>query len=333
MSSTDAAWLARTVEDALDPALPIVDPHHHLWDHAGTWGRYRLPDLRGDSGAGHHVVATVFVECGWAYDKAAAPDHRYVGETRAVADEADRSADGSGAAIRAIVSRADLGTGAAVQAVLDEHVDAGRGLFRGIRHATAFDDDPAVGVSHTKPGPGLMRTPSFVEGARRLAASGLSFDAWLYHPQIPELTALARAVPDLTIVLDHLGGILGIGAYAGRRDEVLAAWRASVAELAACPNVVVKLGGIGMPAYGMRYHEQDRPPSSEQLAADWRGPILHLVEAFGPQRCMFESNFPVDRESVPYVVLWNAFKRIAAGASDDERRLLFHDTAASVYRI
>jgi predicted TIM-barrel fold metal-dependent hydrolase len=223
--------------------------------------------------------------------------------------------------------------GDAAGEVLEAHVEAGRGMFRGIRHATAHDPDPRVRRTHTKPTPGLMGDDAFRRGVSRLAPLGLSFDAWLYHPQIPELTALARALPDVTIILDHLGGILGVGPYEGQRDEVLAGWRRDIDDLATCPNVVVTVGGIGMVVYGMGFEKRSEPPSSDELVDVWGGPIAHVIERFGAQRCMFESNFPVDKMSVGYVTLWNAFKKMAAGASPAERASLFHDTAARVYRV
>jgi predicted TIM-barrel fold metal-dependent hydrolase len=289
-------------------------------------------DLHADTGAGHNVEATVFVDCMWGY-RDSGPEHlRPVGETETVVALADEHR-GSGAEIRGIVSFADMQLGDAVTEVLEAHIDAGRGSFRGIRHATAYDPDPRVRRTHTKPTPGLMADDGFRRGVSRLAPLGLTFDAWLYHPQIPELTALARALPDVTIILDHLGGILGVGPYEGLRDEVLAGWRRDIDELATCPNVVVKVGGIGMVVYGMGFEKRSAPPSSDELVDVWGGPIAHVIERFGAERCMFESNFPVDKMSVGYVTLWNAFKKMAASASAAEKASLFHDTAARVYRV
>jgi predicted TIM-barrel fold metal-dependent hydrolase len=324
-------WLALQPEEAIDPELPIIDPHHHLWDAPGMQ-RYLLEDLRADTGSGHNVEATVFIDCMWNYRRDVPREMRQIGETERAAAEARLSAESPGAQIKGIVSWVDMTLGAAAGPVLDAHVDAGDGLFRGIRHATALDEDPRIRTSHTKPTPGLMGDATFRAGLAELAARDLSFDAWLYHPQIPEVAALARAMPELTIVLDHLGGPLGIGRHAGRRDEIMAQWRIDMADVATCPNVNVKVGGIGMATYGRGYADRTTPPSSDDLVADWGGPIQFTIEQFGADRCMFESNFPVDKESCSYVVLWNAFKKIAAGASDDERAALFHDTAARVYR-
>jgi L-fuconolactonase len=327
----DEEWLARRTEPALDPDLAIIDPHHHLWERE-RMTRYLVADLHDDTGGGHRVEATVFVECAWGYRTDGPEALRPVGETETVAALAATSA-ATGAEIRGIVSFADMRLGDAVAEVLDAHVAAGGGRFRGIRHATAFDDDRRIRRTHTLPTPGLMGDATFRRGVARLAAMDLSFDAWLYHPQIPELTALARAVPDGSFVLDHLGGPLGIGPYEGRRAEILDRWRVDLAELASCPNVTVKLGGIGMTTYGLGFDEQPDPPSSDDLVAAWGKPIAYAIEQFGSDRCMFESNFPVDKMSCSYVTLWNAFKKIAADASPAEKADLFQNTAARVYRV
>ena len=327
-------WLERTVEEILEPGLPICDPHHHLWDFPTS--RYLLPELLADTGSGHNIVSTVFVECTAFYREDGPELLRFVGETEFVNGVAAMSASGRYGAVRActgIVGRADLTRGAAVEEELAAHVAAGNGRFRGIRHASAHDPSPQVAEGHTRPGPGLLGRVDFREGFARLQQFGLSFDAWLFHPQIVELTALARAFPEQPIVLDHVGGPLGIGPYAGHRTEVFAAWRPAILELARCPNVTVKLGGLGMKVTGFGFHDHPAPPSSRELAEAWRPYVETCIEAFGPNRCMFESNFPVDRPSGPYALLWNAFKRLAAGASADEKAMLFHDTAARFYRL
>ncbi|MPY96375.1 MAG: amidohydrolase family protein [Acidimicrobiia bacterium] len=331
MDDAERNWLARTAEEPLEPELAICDPHHHLWDFPTD--RYLLDELRGDTGAGHNVVSTVFVECTSAYRSRGPEELRPVGETEFVAAAAAESERRAGAEIKGIVSFADLSLGEAVRPVLEAHVEAGQGRFRGIRHATAWDRGPGVRVAHTAPPPGLMGEPGFQEGVAELGRLGLSFDAWLYHPQLVELANLARVCPDVRIVLDHLGAPLGLGPYAGHRDEVLAAWRSGMEAVAACPNVVLKVGGIGLPLYGFEWHKNDKPPTSEELAVTWGPEIRWCIELFGPERAMFESNFPVDRKSTSYVVLWNAFKRIAAGASPAEKADLFHDSAARAYRL
>lgn len=331
MDDAKREWLSRTTEAALDPGLPICDPHHHLWDHPTD--RYLLDELRADTGAGHNVVSTVFLECGSAYLADGPDELRPVGETAFVAAMAAESARTPGAEIKGIASFADLSLGKAVRPVLEAHVEAGGGRFRGIRHATAHDPSPDIRVSHTRPRPGLMGEPGFQRGVAELGRLDLTFDAWLYHPQLPELVGLARACPEVRIVLDHLGAPLGIGPYRNRRDEVLADWRRGMEAVAACPNVALKLGGIGMPLYGFPWHRHERPPTSEELAAAWAPEVRWCIELFGADRAMFESNFPVDRSSTSYVVLWNAFKRIAEGASPAERADLFHDTATRAYRL
>jgi predicted TIM-barrel fold metal-dependent hydrolase len=311
-------------EAPLDPELPIVDPHHHLWEHPAN--NYMLEELRADTGGGHDVRNTVFVECGSGYRTDGPESMSFVGETEFVV-----AADPEGF-IAGIVGRADLRT-PDIDDVLAAHVEAGGGRFRGIRHASAYDPSPEIRESHTKPPPGLLADPDFRRGIAALGAAGLRFDAWLYHPQLPELVDLARAHPDVPIVLDHLGGPLGIGPYEGRRDEVLETWRASMQDVAACENVSLKLGGIGMPIYGMGFHKREGGASSDELAAAWGEPIRWCIERFGVDRCMFESNFPVDRASCDYVTLWNAFKRITADASPDDKAALFAGTARRVYDV
>jgi len=327
----NSAWLARTAEAVIEPELPICDPHHHLWDYPDD--RYLLEELRADTGSGHRVVDTVFVECASKYREDGPTQMRPVGETEFVARVAEASQLAPGATIGGIVGFADLTLGNAVRPVLEAHVEAGRGRFRGIRHASAWDADQRVRNAHTDPTPRLLAQPAFRAGLRVLGSLGLSFDAWLYHPQLPDLVELARAHPEVSIVLDHLGGPLGIGPYAGQRDHVRDVWQPPMSELARCPNVSLKLGGIGMAIYGLGWHKRDAPPTSVELVAAWEADIFWCIEAFGAGRCMFESNFPVDKRGCSYRVLWNAFKRMAAGASAAEKAALFHDTAARVYRL
>jgi L-fuconolactonase len=321
-------------EAIIEPELPICDPHHHLWDFPGN--TYLLPELLADTGAGHNVQSTVFVEC-TAYYRAGGPENlRLVGETEFVNGVAAMAASGrygQTLACEGIVSRADLSLGAAVEETLASHDHAGNGRFRGIRHVTAWHASPDINESHTKPTEHLMADAKFREGFAKLAKFDMSFDAWLYHTQIDELADLATAFPYIPVVLDHVGGPLGIGPYAGKREEVFEVWRKSIKNIAQRPNVVVKLGGLGMPICGFDFHKQETPASSEGLAKAWKPYIETCIEAFGPERCMFESNFPVDRASCDYVSLWNAFKRIAAGASASEKALLFKDTARRFYRL
>src|SRR5687767_9699738 len=317
---------AMPTEDILEPALPIVDPHHHLWDHPKH--RYLLDELLADSGSGHNVVATVFVECLSMYRASGPEELRPVGETEFVNGVAAMSASGRYGATRVaagIVSYADLTRGERAGDVLDAHM-AASSRFRGIRHAAGWDASDAVRNSHTNPPPGLYLDTTFRRGFAQLARRHLTFDAWLYHPQIPDLTDLAKAFPDTTIVLDHFGGPLGIGPYSGRRAEIFAYWKGAIRAVADCPNVVAKLGGLVMPLNGFGFHKQEPKATSAELADATRDWYLHAIDCFGPGRCMFESNFPVDKVSASYDVLWNSFKRIAAGFSAADKAALFHDT-------
>ncbi len=327
-------WLARRTEPALEPALPIIDPHHHLWERP-DWV-YMLHDLLADTNTGHKIVATVFVQCRAMHRGGGPEEFRPVGETEFVNGVAAMSASGGYGPAQicaGIVGHANLALGERVQAVLEAHLRAGGGRFRGIRHITAWDADPSVLNPAYSPPPGLLADRTFREGFARLAPLGLSFDAWLYHPQIDELTALAQSSPETRIVLDHVGGPLAIGQYAGKRDEIFPSWAASIRRLAQCPNVCVKLGGLGMRINGYDFHDQTDPPSSETLAAAWKPYMETCIEAFTPARCMFESNFPVDKGSYGYGVFWNACKRLASGASASEKADLFAGTAARFYRL
>ena len=322
------------VEAILEPDLPICDPHHHLWDYPTS--RYMIEELNADAGSGHRIESTVFVECNSFYradgPRALAP----VGETEVVNGVAAMSASGRFGDMRAcagIVGFADLSLGADVAPVLEAHIRAGGDRFRGVRHAGAWDASDAVRNAHTNPPRGLYGSAAFREGYARLADHGLSFEAWQFHPQLPEVTDLARAFPETVLVLDHVGGPLGIGPYEGRRAEVFEVWKADLAELAKSRNVVVKLGGLGMAICGFGFHKRETPASSEELAQAWRPYIETCIELFGPERCMFESNFPVDQVSCDYRTLWNALKRLAAGASAGEKALLFGDVARRTYSL
>ena len=333
-------WLDRTQEATLEPELPICDPHHHLWDHREgsiyPMRRYLLDELLADTGSGHNVVSTVFIECRAMYRADGPKAMRPVGETEFVNGIAAMSASGQYGETRAaagIVGHADLTQGDAVTAVLEAHIAAGGGRFRGIRYSVSWDASDQVRNAFTHPPESLYLDATFRQGFARLAPLGLSFEGWLYCRQMPELVELARAFPETVIVLNHFGGPLGIGPYAGRRDEIFQQWRLDIAELAKCPNVVAKLGGINMEINGFGWHERERPPTSEQLAEATAPYYNHCIEQFGVERCMFESNFPVDMISCSYNVLWNAFKRIAGDCSADEKAHLFHDTAARVYRL
>jgi L-fuconolactonase len=320
-----------TSEAPLEPALPICDPHHHLWDRPND--RYFLDDLIRDTSSGHNIVATVAVECRAMYRKEGAPEMKPVGETEfldGVAEQVSSDPNLTTDVASGIVGHADLRLGDAVAPVLEGHLAASPDRFRGIRHSTTWDASKNIRSDTSE---SLLLDHAFRRGFACLKRYGLSFDAWLYHPQLPELADLARVFPDVTIVLDHIGGPLGVGPYAGKRDEVLQQWRKGIAELARCPNVTVKLGGLGSDRSGFDWNERAVRPASAELATMMAPYFEWCIEKFGVHRCMFESNFPVEKRVNAYVTLWNAFKRMTQSYSAAERQALFHDTAARVYRL
>ena len=328
-------WLALRQEEILEPELPIVDPHHHLVDRANT-GRYLLPELLADTGSGHNITATVYLEWLSMYRADGPVALRPVGEVEfanGVAAIADSGTYGKTRVCAGIVGYADLMLGAQVEPVLEAMIMAGGGRFRGIRYISASHPDEAARGSSVNRPAGLLISDKVREGFARLHPLGLSFDAWMYFTQLGELVDLARAFPATLIVLDHVGGAIGIGPYAGRRDAVFAEWKQSIGELARCPNVHVKLGGLGMRLFGFDVHTGAMPPGSEQLATLWRPYIETCIEAFGPERAMFESNFPVDKGGGSYHVFWNAFKRLASGCSAADKAALFSGTASKFYRL
>lgn len=326
-------WLEQRTEEAIEPELEIVDGHHHLWDFENRYGLYELDDLRLDTGSGHNVVETVFIDCGANYLSDGPSGFRPVGETMYVAARADRSDRTPGARIAAIVGHVDLTLGASSGEVLDRHIEEAGGRFRGIRHAGARAEDPSVPVSRTEPAADLYGQAEFRAGARQLAARGLSFDAWQYHHQLDAVADLARAVPELSIIVNHLGGPLGIGSYADQWDEVHAELRVGLGTLAELENVWLKVGGIGMTRFGVGWERDEMPPKSDDVVSKWSDTMRFAIDSFGPSRCLFESNFPVDGETISYAVLWNAFKKVSAGYTADERADLFAGTARRVYRL
>src|SRR3984893_5276279 len=328
-------WLDRRREEIIEPDLPIVDPHHHLVERPET-GRYLLPELLADTSDGHNITATVYLEWLSMYRAQGPVELRPVGEVEFANGVAAMAASGTYGRTQicaGIVGYADLTLGAPVEKVLQAMIQAGGGRFRGIRFITASHPEQAAWGSAVIRPEGLLMNPKLREGFARLAPLGLSFDAWMYHTQLSELVDLARAFPGTQIVLDHVGGAIGLGPYAGKRDEVFAEWSARIRDLAACPHVHLKLGGLGMRMFGFTHHLAELPPSSEELAAAWRPSIETCIAAFGPERAMFESNFPVDKGSCSYRVLWNSFKRIASGCSAAERAALFAGTATKLYRL
>ncbi len=326
-------WLAQRREEPVDAERPIVDPHHHLWPD-GQGFAYAVDDLVGDTTAGHNIVKTVFVECHAAYDRDADPLMQPVGETRFVAAAADELAERhpGRAPIAGIVAHADLRS-PALDEVLDAHVAAAGGRFRGIRDALSRALEPDVLSIPGGAPEGLFEDPDFRRGVARLGERGLTYDSWHYHHQNQEFLALARACPETTMILDHFGTPLGVGRFEGRHDEIFEAWCEDIAAIAACENTVAKLGGLAMPDNGFGYHLAERPPSSDELLADQRRWYEHTIECFGPDRCMFESNFPVDKLSAPATVVWNMCQKLVADFSADEQNALFSGTASRVYRL
>jgi predicted TIM-barrel fold metal-dependent hydrolase len=331
----DDAWIASHSEEIIEPDLAIVDPHHHLWDRGAP---YMLQEMLADTGSGHDIRATVFVQCDSMYRAGGDPDFAPLGETEFVNGIAAMSASGAYGPTRiaaGIVGFAELRLGERVDAVLEAHIQRAGERFKGIRGRSVWDADQSIKGSSQDFPPRLLLDADFRRGYARLARYGLTFDSWVFHPQIPELADLAGKFPDTPVVLDHVGAPLAVGVYAGRRDEVFADWKRDMAELARRPNVTVKLGGLAMHLFGFDLDAGHRakPASSEELAAMWRPYIETCIEFFGVDRCMFESNFPVDKRGVSYAVVWNTFKRLAAGASADEKAALFRETACRFYRL
>jgi L-fuconolactonase len=331
---SDPAWLALRQEKIIEPELEIIDPHHHLWDRPGN--RFLLDQLLADVDSGHKITETVFIECGSMYRAEGPTEMKPVGETEFFNGTAAMSASGQYGPTRlcrAIVGHADLRLGDGVTRVLEAQIAAGDGRFCGIRHSVAWDASGAFPKPRTNPVKGQMLDPTWRAGFARLAPLDLTFEAWLYHPQLPDLADLARAYPQITIVLNHVGGPLGIGPYKYKKAETFAQWKAGILEVAKSPNVVVKLGGLGMPIGMFDFYTRSKPPSSEELATAYKPYIETCIAAFGVNRAMFESNFPPDGASSSYQILWNALKRLADGYSPSEKAALFSGTAKRVYRL
>jgi predicted TIM-barrel fold metal-dependent hydrolase len=328
-------WLAgQQAEQPLEPEIPIIDTHHHLWDYPNN--RYLIDEISADLHCGHNIVATVFLECNAMWRQGGPASMRPVGETEFVAGIAamsDSGGYGSTRIAQAIVGFADLALGEDVRPVLEAHIHAGGGRFKGIRYATGWDANPVIGNSHSGSGPHVLRRPEVRQGLRELANLRLSFDAWVFHPQLADVIEVAHALPDLSIVMGHCGGPLGYGPYAGRKEQVFSEWKASMTEMAKCPNVVVKLGGMLMRLAAFDYLSRPEPPSSVELAQCWDPYVSACIELFGADRCMFESNFPVEKMGTGSTVMWNAFKRIVAGASAAEKLALFSGTARRIYAL
>ncbi|WP_175749583.1 amidohydrolase family protein [Burkholderia pyrrocinia] len=324
-------WLASALEPALEPDLPIVDAHHHFYERPG-W-IYMLDDYLQDARSGHNIQASVYMQAQTRYRDSGPAELKPVGETAYVAGVTEPLQHGRPAVAKGIVGHADLRLGERGRDVLEAHLEAGRGRFRGVRHLTTWDADPTLANPLSAVPRGLLLDSAYRAGVAQLAPLGLSYDAWLFFPQLPELFDLAKANPDTRIVVNHCGGVVRIASYADKRPEVFERWRVSMRELAQLPNVYVKVGGLGMRINGFDFEKGARPPSSAQLADAWKPWMLTCIEAFGAERCMFESNFPVDKGSYSYVNGWNAFKRLTAHASPDERDALFRGTVTRAYRL
>ncbi len=330
------AWRDQIGESPIDPDFPIIDPHHHIWPQppmadAETWDTDGL--LAYKTGDGHNIVATVFVESGVGYRTSGPPELASVGETEfaeEVARDAQRRGGLASGAVAGIVARVDLTLGTRAEEVLDAHLQASPRL-RGIRSSTAHDRDMPYELGTRA---GMMAEPSFHDGAATLASRNLVLDVWVMQSQLAELADLAHAIPDTTFVLDHVGSPMGVGRFACDPEESFADWRRQMAKLAELPNVVVKLGGLNMPLTGLCVPEDaPRPWTSEEMVRAQQWHILTAIDLFGPTRCMFESNFPVDRALTNGTVLWNSFKRMVAAFSADEKHALFHDMANRIYRL
>ncbi|WP_347557364.1 amidohydrolase family protein [Robbsia sp. KACC 23696] len=327
-------WLALRQEPILDPDLPIVDAHHHLWDRQS--GRYLFHEFRDDTASGHRIVSTVYVQCRSMLRADGPREMQAVGEVEFANGIAAMGASGAYGETRwceGIVGGADLTLGDAVDPVIEQMLERSGGRLRGMRNPLAWHADAAVQSTIVTPPPDLMQQTGFRRGVQRLAKYGLSLDVWLYHTQLDALYELAKATPDVTVVIDHFGGPIGVGPYAGDGAAVLSAWQSSLRRLATLSNTRLKLGGAGMPVFGHPFAAATTPPSSEALARAWRPYFETCLSLFGASRCMFQSNFPVDKGMFSYHVLWNAFKRLAAQASASERAALFSSTAIDTYRL
>ncbi len=327
-------WLARRTEAPIDPDRPIIDPHHHLWERPNA--HYLFHDLLEDVTAGHNIRATVYIQCRSMHRASGPEELRPVGEVEFAAGAAAMAESGhyGDCHINAgIVGTCDLTLGDRLGPVLDALEAGAHGRLRGIRMPVATSDDPAINASVVSPAPGLMLTDDMAAGVRMLGTRGLTLDIWAFQTQMREAYELAKKAPGTTIIIDHVGGVLGIGGFTGRRAAMFDGWRADMAALASLPNVRVKLGGLAMHTPGFGFETRADPPGSEELADAWRPYIDACITLFGPERSMFESNFPVDKGMVSYVTCWNAFKRLAAKHSAADQDLMFFGTAAETYRL
>jgi len=330
-------WLAQVKEEIINPELPIIDPHHHLWNGdnqlAGSFP-YLIENLSEDTNSGHNIVGTIFMECSQGYYSDGEEKYKPVGETEFVINLIKDSEKLSKSTnIIGIIGFADLMLGHEVKDVLNTHLSKGEGLFRGIRHAAGWDKNKEIHNSHSNPIENIYHNKSFMKGAEELINLSLTFDAWHYHHQINDLSIFAKKYPELTIIHDHFGGPLGVGPYEGKKEEIFKKWKDDISLLSESKNVYAKLGGLAMPVNGWNFHKQNKPASSDQIVDMHHEYYLHTINCFGVERCMFESNFPVDRRSVSYHVIWNAFKKMVLGYSNEDKKKLFFKNAKDVYGV
>jgi L-fuconolactonase len=325
------AWLDQVKEEIVDPDLPIIDPHHHLWSYSDI--DYLAEQFFEDTNSGHLIEKTVYMECGSEYWQHG-PEHlRPLGEIEFVVGQAKKFEDQGHTVIAGIVGYADLQLSEDLDDVLDQHMEVGGGRFKGIRHCAASAEHPdALHIPGDAP-KGLYQNPDFRSGLKLLGHKGLTFDAWHYYYQNQDFISLAHSVPDTILILDHFGTPLGVGPYAARRKEILTQMKKDLNILSKCENVVLKLGGLAMPDNGFGWESNPMPPTSDEFVKVQKEYYLHAIECFGPNRCMMESNFPVDRNSISYAVLFNGLKKIVADFSDAEKRQLFYETAVRIYRL
>ena len=333
-------WIDKIQEEIIEPGLPIIDPHHHLWhgpvQEQGDNNPYRylLEDLWNDTGSGHEIKKTVFIDCGQEYYEEGPQEFKPVGETEFVVEIAKQAQlDPLKSQISGIIGHVDMMLGDSAREVLEAHNEKGEGLFRGIRHSGGWDANEAVKNAHSEPTEQIYLEDKFQRGLQQLINLNMVFDTWHYHNQISDLTVLAKALPNLRIVHDHFGGPLGIGPYEGKKDLVFGKWKDDISALSECPNVYSKLGGLAMPINGWNLHKRDLPATSDELVNLHKAYYSHTIKSFGVERCMFESNFPVDKQSISYHVLWNAFKKMSLGFSDEEKSYLFYETAKDFYSL
>ena len=333
-------WIDKIQEEIIEPGLPIIDPHHHLWhgpvQEQGDNNPYRylLEDLWNDTGSGHDIKKTVFIDCGQEYYEEGPQEFKPVGETEFVVEIAKQAQlDPLKSQISGIIGHVDMMLGDSAREVLEAHNEKGEGLFRGIRHSGGWDANEAVKNAHSEPTEQIYLEDKFQRGLQQLINLNMVFDTWHYHNQISDLTVLAKALPNLRIVHDHFGGPLGIGPYEGKKDLVFGKWKDDISALSECPNVYSKLGGLAMPINGWNLHKRDLPATSDELVNLHKAYYSHTIESFGVERCMFESNFPVDKQSISYHVLWNAFKKMSLGFKEEEKHCLFYETARDFYSL